>query len=743
MSAGLTDDDLASSLRFAYGGDQPDFVIDEQIPGFFMQPSFMFCVAPNPQLNALRTHAESCLRKIRTCRNIAGWATSLEPYALPGPGEQLSVGDRLPSPARVFVQPLPYRYGVLVERAKQLAQLAGQIQASLLGTLERRDAAAYDVLRSRQDLSLAEAGLRLHDLKVAQATDGLALAQVGRERADLRLGRAKELLAGAHTGGTIGVVVAYVKLVASLAAAGYAAGGGGGGGAGGGGGGGQTGSAGGLGEAGSALGGLFSAIGSFYSNIAEQEFQLELATVDARAAETQLRLAADSLEIATQERAIGGMRLDHAGAVAEFISRKFTGLALYEWMSGVLQDVYRFFLQQATATARLAEAQLAFERQEIPPPFINGDYWARPSALASSGGSRGITGSDRLLRDIYDLDQYAFRTDQRKLALTKTFSLARLDPLGFRRFVETGVMHVATPARLFDRDFPGHFLRLIKRVRASIVVPPPSDGIHATLASTGVSRVVQGPDFETVVLARAPESIALTSADSTTSPFELEGQPDLLVAFENLGVDTSFQLSMPKAANQFDFEAIADVLLTVEYTALDSPIHRERVLASLDRNVTLQRILSFRHELVDAWDDLHDAAAAVPGVRFRTSRADFAPNLDNVRINDVTLYFSPASGSVPAGWSMALQTGLAFTPDQGPPFQAAAAAAPVNGLITTVPGPGMTASWAGLVSPPAPEPVGQWELSLPAAATAVLQAGELGDVVFVIGYSGMLPRWPI
>jgi hypothetical protein len=52
-------------------------------------------------------------------------------------------------------------------------------------------------------------------------------------------------------------------------------------------------------------------------------------------------------------------------AVAEFMARKFTGLRLYEWMSGVLQDVYRYFLQQAAATARLAEAQRAFERQRF------------------------------------------------------------------------------------------------------------------------------------------------------------------------------------------------------------------------------------------------------------------------------------------------------------------------------------------------------------------------------------------
>jgi Tc toxin complex TcA C-terminal TcB-binding domain len=80
---------------------------------------------------------------------------------------------------------------------------------------------------------------------------------------------------------------------------------------------------------------------------------------------------------------------------------------------------------------------------------------------------RGLTGSARLLQDIFQLDQFAFETTKRKLQLTKTISLARLAPLEFQRFRETGVLTFATPMTLFDSDFPGHYLRLIKRMRTS------------------------------------------------------------------------------------------------------------------------------------------------------------------------------------------------------------------------------------------------------------------------------------
>lgn len=72
---------------------------------------------------------------------------------------------------------------------------------------------------------------------------------------------------------------------------------------------------------------------------------------------------------------------------------------------------------------------------------------------------------------------------------------------------------------LFDRDFPGHYLRLIKRVSTSVLaLIPPTEGIHATLSTTGLSRVVIGNDglFQQIDVRRYPESVALTSPINAT-----------------------------------------------------------------------------------------------------------------------------------------------------------------------------------------------------------------------------------
>jgi len=86
------------------------------------------------------------------------------------------------------------------------------------------------------------------------------------------------------------------------------------------------------------------------------------------------------------------------------------------------------------------------------------------------------------------------------------------------------VLTFATPMELFDRDFPGHYLRLIHRVRTSVVAAVPAEvGIKATLTASRVSRVVIGGGlFQTVRVQHGPDLVALTSPRNATGLFELD-----------------------------------------------------------------------------------------------------------------------------------------------------------------------------------------------------------------------------
>ena len=170
-------------------------------------------------------------------------------------------------------------------------------------------------------------------------------------------------------------------------------------------------------------------------------------------------------------------------------------------------------------------------------------------------------------------------------------------PLEFQQFRETGVLIFNTSQSLIDRQLPGYYLCLVQQVSVSVVaLIPPTYGIRATLTSAGISRVVVGGDtFQTVTIRNLPERMALTSATTTSGPITLE--PDsqsLLNPFEGSGVDTSWELRVPKAANPFDYDSMATVLFTVSMTALHSFDYEREVIQRLDRKVSFDRAFDFR-----------------------------------------------------------------------------------------------------------------------------------------------------
>jgi hypothetical protein len=702
---------------------------------------FQFCIPPNPVVLGLRLRAAINLEKLRTCRNIAGVERQVEPYAaatdttsgLPVVGAD----GQLTLPGGIALRPTPYRFDALIARAKELVQTAAQIEASLLSAIEKRDQELYNQLKARQDIRLVAAGVRLRELQVREAEGAVALAELHRDRAEFQVQHFEELLDEGYLlletlslvlQGTVAAGYATAAVIAALPFSG--------------------------GNAAQAFGFSVQAIQTLASTLSqwasyerreqEWEFQRDVARFDVRIGVQHVQNAGQHVQVAAQERRISQLQADHAEQGAEFIVNKFSNAELYDWMSDILEEVYAFFLHQATATAKLALAQLAFERQQVPPAVLRDDYWEVPGEGVGPEGNgvspdrRGLTGSARLLRDIQELEQFAFDTQQRRLELSRTISLAHLAPFEFARFRESGIITFATPLELFDRDFPGHYLRQVKRMRVSVIaLVPPVQGIRATLTSSRVSRVVIGGDlFQTVRVERGPEQIALTSPRDASGLLDLEAHSELLRPFEGIGVDTFWEFRMPKAANPFDFATIADVLVTIDYTALNSFDYRQQVIRALPETVTSDRAFSFRYQFADQWYDLHnpELTSAPMVVRFRTRREDFPPNLDELSIRHVVLYFARKPGlefEVPVAHLQLTGAGGMTTPPGG--------AASIGGVISTR--RGNAASWLTMIGK---SPVGDWELALPDTAEIRrrFKEEELDDLLLVLTYAGRAPAWP-
>ena len=703
----------------------------------------------------LKRRIELALSRLRRCQDIGGNELTVLPIGRP---VDRSPGNVAASSASL--QPLPYRFATLVARTKEFLEIARQLETSMLSYIESADRKRYEAINARSDLALAEAATQLRTVQVQQASAEIGLAGLQRDRAQDQADRYSSLLREGLTGWeSSGLVAQWGAFILKQHAVTSVA----------------------FKYAGTVEGWASGAVSwganpaielglsqaEAHSMHAQARFtqaqferrsqawghNLQDARRDAQIGQQQVAIASIRLDAAQVERQISVLQTAFAKDVVTFLTTKsFANETLYEWMASVLEGVYRFFLQQATQLGRLAELQLAFERQEAPQGFIKRDYWSAASAdstpnVASVANStdavRGLTGAGRLLRDVYQLDQSAFTRNRRKQQLTETVSLVQLDPLAFEQFRLTGRLAFETPMEHFDRKFPGHYLRLIRRVRLSVIaLIPPSAGVRATLSNAGLSQVVVPTDsgFRTVLLQRGFEQLAFSAAINATGQFELDAQPDLIGPFEGAGVDSRWILDLPRPANPFDFRSIADLLITFEYTALDNTTLRAKAIEQLPARVAGERVFSLRYEFADAWYNLHnpDQDPTPREVTFSISRDDFPANLDSVRMSSLVLLVRFRDGSstpIDVDYLHFRPKGPATVPVGG------AAKTDASGVISTRGASGKT--WIAILNAAATfEPVGEWQLKFSAAVTPLFASDVIDDILFSIGFEGTPPAWP-
>jgi Tc toxin complex TcA C-terminal TcB-binding domain len=264
--------------------------------------------------------------------------------------------------------------------------------------------------------------------------------------------------------------------------------------------------------------------------------------------------------------------------------------------------------------------------------------------------------------------------------------------------------------------------------------------VRATLSASGLSRViVAGDEFSSVRLSRSPEAIAFTSPLNATGLFELEPENGLLLPFEGMGVDAVWQLELPKASNPFDYRTIADVLLTIEYTALQSYDYRQQVLRAQDRSFSGDRAFSVRDEFPDAWYEFNNPeSVADEANRMRATlpmqREDFPPHLEELAVQELSLFFLRKDG-----FTQELRIdSLVYTAPGGEVITA--------GEVHTTGGIAGTrrpngAAWEVLVGH---DPVGEWSIQLENTelTRTWFKDGSIQDLVLVVTVTGTTPAWP-
>lgn len=626
-----------------------------------------FCVPLNPVVTLLQQHITVQLKKRELCLDILCEPEAVEVH---GCGSDDTATQIISRPTESFtptkiqlafnVDQPRFRYDFLVEKARQYVDAAQRLGSLLLQVVQNKDNEDFQELRAQQAIDVATATLSLRELGINEATIGSKIAVLQEERAEVQLnfwgaraGEEKQNVldtlsgteaAGLAFGATAALLHTSAGVQAALSASAVA----------------DTGS--GAVNAFAAAAGQASQVAftmaSFDRRFEEWKNQFELAEVDADIAARQVALARNRLTMASQESEIARLQQAHASEELRFLQTKVTSGLFYDWMKQVLSRDYRTLMHVASNVAHMAQRALEFERQK-PVTLIAGDYWdidsdlAATAALSGEQRSLGILGAERLLADLTELDAFKVSTERPLQNLHKNISFASYMPTEFVALRQTGTITFNTLLDWFDDGARGEYLRLIKCVKITVLATvPPLSGIHARLHNTGESTAVVTEDGgQNFVKKRASrtfgETVILDSPFNASGRFVLNYQDAMLLPFEGLGVETQWTFELPRDCNRFNFDSIADIVMTIEYTAdFSKELLQSQIDAQSEREVYEDVAIPLRLAYPDLWYHFKNQRpfAGVPApfeFKFTARRSLFPPNLqDGMIVDNLTLLFS-------------------------------------------------------------------------------------------------------
>lgn len=673
-----------ATIKKDYGQLIPQFLIElERVmpapqpgklrlePAPFNMISAYFTVPESTEFISYWDRLESSLYKVRHCLSLAGLPRVLPLFEPPiDPRALIRAGGGRDSPAVINqgAGSLPhYRFQVMLDRARQLTQTLMGFGGALLAALEKKDADSLQMLQIKQERAILvqtgdlkaqlvlEAEDQLEALRQAKLaaqerltyftkliTDGLSPAEVTSLATMIlanvfqtNAGIIRSLSGGAHlvpnAGSPFAMTYGGREIGASLGA---------------------------FASASDTVAGTLNFASTLSGVIAgyerrEQEWTLQKNTATYEVAQMDFQIAAAQARVASLKRdvAINTLSIEQNNAIQAALTSKFTNADLYSWMASRLQALY-FQCYKIALDLSLA-AQRAYQYElDNQTTILDFAYW--------ESGRAGLLAGEGLMVGLGQLEQAYYTTNRRRLTIEKTVSLWALDPLALLTLRRTGSCNFQFSELLFDYDFPGQYCRKIERL--SVTIPAlvgPYQNVHGTLTQTS----------NTVLLKDDPASVRfLLGADVTPTDGMLRlnwrnmqqialsrGTDDGTIAgvsgderylpFEGTGAVSSWRLELPLGANRIDFSAIADVVITLSYSALvGGGTFKSAVVGTIADRYAGQASMALQQRYPDAWAQfLNPAGPTPPSLTFAVGPEIVPPNLSSQRAVKAYVQFDIAA----------------------------------------------------------------------------------------------------
>ncbi|AKT43565.1 neuraminidase-like domain-containing protein [Chondromyces crocatus] len=612
-----------------------------------VMPSMLyFCVPPNDILLGYWDTVADRLFKLRHCMSIDGVVRQLPLFEPPIDPALLvraaAAGVDLSTVLQDLSAPAPHqRFPLLLQKANEMVAEVKSLGQAFLSAREKRDAEELSLLRSNHELRLLDAIRQIKQQQVHESRESLAALRKTYEATSIRNQFYRDVarfsaweVAHLTMHGTASIAQAIIQGMMSAAAVSHSL---------------PSFTTGGAGAMGSPVAvstvmdgtktGNSMSSGASAANIAvsllrdgatasatvggyerrwddwklqERVTARELQQIEKQIVAAEIRLAIVEKELSNHE-----LQMEQAREVAEYLRDKFSSQALYDWMSSQLATLYFQSFQLAYDLAKRAELGFRFERGLTTSSFIRFGHW--------NSLRKGLLAGEALSLDLKRLELAYLEHDKRELELTKQISLLQHAPGALLALKTTGSCTIDLPEQLFDRDFPGHYLRRLKNVSLTLpCVVGPYDGINCTLTLTE-SKVrhsnvsADATDYlnETEMrVAHTPvSSISTSHAQNDSGLFEVNFRDERYLPFEGAGAISSWKLDLPHECQAFDVGSLSDVILHVRYTARDGgEILRQHASAALATWLAddegplppLAKLVSLRHDFPVAWQALLD-----------------------------------------------------------------------------------------------------------------------------------------
>lgn len=374
----------------------------------------------------------------------------------------------------------------------------------------------------------------------------------------------------------------------------------------------------------------------------DTKHQADTAIHDIEQISAQIEGAKQQLKIAEYELAIHKKEIEQHQSITTFMKDKFSNEQLYQWMSGKLSGLYYQTYKMAWDMAKSAEKAFQYERgiKESEVNYITGNYW--------NSQRKGLLAGDSLGLDLDRLEKAFIETNQRRLQITKSVSLKELDPLALIQLKVRGYCEFELSEALFDYDFQGHYCRQINTLEVEFAAP---DGVTVNATLTQLNhKTVMEPDPKAIKYLmepkdsqplsirsdwRANQQIVLSHTDEYEKPtglFELRYDDVRYLPFEGTGAVSRWRLELNGKQSAYDREALANVTLIVKYTAKQGGEGFADAVRGLLKPYQAVRLLDVNQDFQNAWLDYLNNDDRV--LKLRLTR-DLFPDMAGSRITGI------------------------------------------------------------------------------------------------------------